>query len=545
MKKMKKIFKIFIPLLVFFLIGIFINKVSAYSASDYIRNFNTSYNVPELSKLYDTYIGFNALRTTSYASNYMYLNFSDYSTNWASYKVVFNSKEYIFDSATNMHFFKLETYKAIISNSSNTYGTVIRQENNPTYTYIAVNSDGLKNTSYINISSSSDVSITSFVVLYKSNSLTSLSSSSLSFFLFNRQRDINQIRSNVNLFIDPVNPDFDLNTDNSIFDKPIYGVTLVDKQNFIQWIISNQKYLSFVNYGISSTSENVEQLINIYEKFKVNPLSLLVNAPSYLFQNGNIFTNINDWYNFFNFIDDLYQEYLISQQGVVKQIGIPGDKLPHHRSSQYNSDRESQIYSYQDGENVDTSILREILKTLILVPSDIFTLFSSSIYSINSNIVSIYNNINNLPNHLNSLIYNSFIIPINGIIQAIENIEISSNDVTNIENNYITNIVNYLFVPTNTNKFNDFKINFDLKFNWINQIQDYPLKDFDFDTNTNEPITFINMNGMTYNLIDFRVFNDYRPFIHGLIIALSYYRFLSRKFKNLSNIIMARTEEKE
>lgn len=331
---------------------------------------------------------------------------------------------------------------------------------------------------------------------------------------------------------------------NSDIQNPRYfGITLVDKQKFIDWIIENQKYLQFSDYGISTAVNYVDDIINLYEEFNSSPLKFFTSLPSFIISNGSIFANVDKAKQLYNLIDNLYQEFKISQQQKIFEVGNNNNLLPHQR---INPNTDNPIYIEDINDTLDIKLLREILKTLIQTPNLIYDLFDYYLFNISSNVSLIADYIAQIPEYLSTLIYNKFITPINSILDAINNIDISSGgDVTNIENNYITNIVNYLFVPTNTNKFNDFKINFDLKFNWINQIQDYPLKDFDFDTNTNEPITFINMNGMTYNLIDFRVFNDYRPFIHGLIIALSYYRFLSKKFKNLSNIIMARTEEKE
>lgn len=244
------------------------------------------------------------------------------------------------------------------------------------------------------------------------------------------------------------------------FENPrtLYGRQLIDKQAFIDWIITNNKHLLFVDYGISTSSDYVEDLINLYESN--NPVEFFSRIPSFLIDNQSIFSSVEVARGLFNLLDNLYQEYKLSQVSQIKQVDTNSNLLPHHRI-----DSSTDIYIENATDTIDIKILRDILKTLIQTPYTIYILFDNYLFNLSSNISLIADYISQLPDYLSTLQYNKF-------APLLENI--GGDSIENITN---YNIQNLYTLNDEHNPLLNLEVNINNKFPIINQTNN--LVDFD------------------------------------------------------------------
>jgi len=184
-----------------------------------------------------------------------------------------------------------------------------------------------------------------------------------------------------------------------------FGITLVDKQKFIDWIITNQKYLVFSDYGISNLSSTVDDIINLWEEYNSSPLKFFLSIPSFLIQNGSIFSSYEKAKELFNLLDSLYQEFKLSQNQKIFEVGTNNNLLPHQR---INPQTEDPIYMENIDDTLDVKLLREILKTLIQTPNYIYTLFDYYLFNISSNVSLIADYIGQIPTYMTELLYYRF-----------------------------------------------------------------------------------------------------------------------------------------
>lgn len=184
-----------------------------------------------------------------------------------------------------------------------------------------------------------------------------------------------------------------------------FGITLVDKQKFIDWIIENQKYLVFSDYGISIAVNYVDDIINLYEEFNSSPLKFFTSIPQFLISNGSIFANVDKAKQLYNLIDNLYQEFKISQQQKVFEVGTNNNLLPHQR---VDPNTDNPIYIEDINDTLDIKLLREILKTLIQTPNIIYDLFDYYLFNISSNVSLIADYISQIPTYMTELLYYRF-----------------------------------------------------------------------------------------------------------------------------------------
>ena len=100
-----------------------------------------------------------------------------------------------------------------------------------------------------------------------------------------------------------------------------------------------------------------------------------------------------------------------------------------------------------------------------------------------------------------------------------------------------------LFIPSN-NQFEELKNRFNEKFGFISQVKELVSDLFTTSKtrSSNAPNWDITWNGVTFSIIDFSVFDEYRGILHGIIIAIMYVSFFLRLYKRLPGIIGAYTE---
>lgn len=356
-----------------------------------------------------------------------------------------------------------------------------------------------------------------------------------------------------------------------------YGITLVDKQKFIDWIIENQKYMEFADYGISTASNYVDDIINLYEEFNSSPLKFFTSIPEFLVSNGSIFANVDKAKQLYNLIDKLYQEFKISQQQKIFEVGTNNNLLPHQR---INPNTDNPIYIEDINDTLDIKLLREILKTLIQTPNIIYDLFDYYLFNISSNVSLIADYIAQLPQYLTELMYNKFISPIHSIIDSINNIdtggstsidviipiekEVEFNDFLNLWNNNFNDIIDNKFPVANqlSSLFDDFFVKAgistdkdDLIYSYYNpnivgSTGDADLSDFystfdDADTSylndvgysEDIPSLSIKIKGVKTEVINFKFYAKYRKEIFTIMSFILWFAFLLSLYKSLPKII--------
>lgn len=99
------------------------------------------------------------------------------------------------------------------------------------------------------------------------------------------------------------------------------------------------------------------------------------------------------------------------------------------------------------------------------------------------------------------------------------------------------NLLNSLFVPTN-NPFNDLSNKFNEKFAFIEQIKTF-VNSFLGNSNYGDktPAFEMTWHGVTFALIDFSLFLQYRNWLHGIILAIAWVIFIFKTYKKLPSII--------
>lgn len=98
-------------------------------------------------------------------------------------------------------------------------------------------------------------------------------------------------------------------------------------------------------------------------------------------------------------------------------------------------------------------------------------------------------------------------------------------------------LLEFLFVPVN-NPFKNLSIKFDEKFAFINQIKDLVKSLLGFNNYGNSVPRFnMTWKGVTFTLIDFSLFLEYRTWLHSIILAIAWFVFLFKTYKKLPSII--------
>ena len=114
---------------------------------------------------------------------------------------------------------------------------------------------------------------------------------------------------------------------------------------------------------------------------------------------------------------------------------------------------------------------------------------------------------------------------LNGVWQAVKNIPQA-----------ISDKLEYLFVPSG-DKFSELKDKFDEKFGFVGQIIDLGQIIINATFGGSKPNSNITIYGGTYTIIDWDIYDDYRPYIHGIIVLLSYIVFIPKLIKRLPSVV--------
>lgn len=249
---------------------------------------------------------------------------------------------------------------------------------------------------------------------------------------------------------------------NADIQNPSYNGTLLsDKQQFIKWIIDEEKYVVFGDYGIENTADFVDDIVNLYETYQKNPLKLFIEFPSFLIKNGSIFSTYGKAKELINYISALYQEFKLERRPIIYQPELQ----PYLFPKPWIDDSPNEKYVDTLDDSVEIGLLREILRAIIVTPQNIFNFFDYYMYNISVNTSLLSDYVAQLPNYLTELMYNRF-------SPLFENI--GGDSIENITN---YNIENLYTLNDEHNPLLNLEVNINNKFPIINQTNN--LIDFD------------------------------------------------------------------
>lgn len=98
-------------------------------------------------------------------------------------------------------------------------------------------------------------------------------------------------------------------------------------------------------------------------------------------------------------------------------------------------------------------------------------------------------------------------------------------------------LLKWLFVPEN-NPFDELSNKFNEKFAFVNQVKTLVNDLLGYSNYGDKTPTFdMTWRGVTFALIDFSLFLDYRNWLHGIILAIAWFVFIFKTYKKLPSII--------
>ena len=208
---------------------------------------------------------------------------------------------------------------------------------------------------------------------------------------------------------------------------------------FTEWFLLENKINDLVNIGFSTTTDKVEDVIGWWDKYGATPYSISIGLPSLISITALNNLSISLVERVVYTLDSLYLQYknYCNTQDIVLIDPSDNSMMPHHRLP-VSDDSDYTLTTDFEDDDIIISLLREILRTLIYLPSDIYnylgyleTYLDAILIDFNRLIVYI----DSLPDHISSSIYNFFVTPITDIITAINNIDGGSDVIVDITDN--------------------------------------------------------------------------------------------------------------
>ena len=211
----------------------------------------------------------------------------------------------------------------------------------------------------------------------------------------------------------PVDPD---QPSSSI--HPLYGVKVgIDKKGFLEWLITEGKESVINSTGFNFTQKQLSLLVDVFDSY---------GNSSFWFYSSLVKTfkltqhSLTGASALLSTLQELYRDYLDYKNSIeIVEITPDTNAKPHWRQDKTDN---TLVTDHEDDTSV-VSILREILRTIIYLPSSIRTSFSD----LATNIVSIMYNWNRLFDKLD------YISPdisgdVDRLIDAINNISVDVPD---------------------------------------------------------------------------------------------------------------------
>lgn len=192
---------------------------------------------------------------------------------------------------------------------------------------------------------------------------------------------------------------------NADIQNPLYyGTVLSDKKQFIDWIIDNEKYTVFGDYGIEKTALFVDDIVNLYETYQKNPFKLFLEFPKFMFKNGSVFATVDKAKELMNYVSALYQEFKLERRPVIYEPEL----MPYIFPQPWVDDSPNEKYVDNVQDTVEIGLLREILRAIIVTPQNVFNFFDYYIYNISVNTSLLADYVAQLPAYMTELLYYRF-----------------------------------------------------------------------------------------------------------------------------------------
>ncbi|MGN0607365.1 MAG: hypothetical protein ACI4JM_12670 [Oscillospiraceae bacterium] len=307
-------------------------------------------------------------------------------------------------------------------------------------------------------------------------------------------------------------------------------------QAFIQWLIDTGYYTELAQYGLRISISNLSSIADVWWNNKFSP------ALVWELLKNNGLNSLDMARGFISWFNQKWQLY-ISHNSVQTIWDTENNKNYHHRAELIEdvTDEDGNIT-----DSTDTSILREILRQIINLPSNFYNLFGGTINNIANNVYALCQYAYDMPDNVSNAIYNNFVDPINEIIESVKNISINGGDnVTNNNNNTNINIDIDNIDETENNfniAFGDLQLTLENKFSFYKQLTQITdtVQNYNYSSEAPELVfnvgSEIGLPDSDYK-IDFSFYEPYREMIRKIIIAVAYISFAIGLLNKLPNII--------
>ena len=254
-------------------------------------------------------------------------------------------------------------------------------------------------------------------------------------------------------FIGPSQPD-------SSGKLTLTGVRLgVDKKGFLDWLITEGKESVINSTGFSFTQKQLSLLVDVFDSYGNSLFPFYSSLVKTFKLTQHSLTGASA---LLSTLQELYRDYLDYKNSIeIVEITPDDSAKPHWRQDKTDN---TLVTDHEDDTSV-VSILREILRTLIYLPSSIRSSFSD----LATNIVSIMYNWNRLFDLLNNLEFPTVEIPDN------------------------TSFLEYLFKPTFSD-FDNLEAEVKEKFPLLSQIEAVPDPD-DVIIESNQIVSYASTSG--------------------------------------------------
>lgn len=225
-------------------------------------------------------------------------------------------------------------------------------------------------------------------------------------------------------------PDVDLNPNINLV--PPSGIIVdVDIDSFTEWIIENKRYEDIAECGLNVAQDKIKYLVEWWSKYGTSPVRMLLGLPKLIANINVLDIDISLISSVCNCIDNLYIEYkryVDMMEG--HKVQYDHAYWPGHLQEDDDGNKDYTYVTDTEEDDVYTSLLREILRSISSLPdliaskfSYIQTYFDSILIDFNR----LLNYITLLPDSFADSAYNVFIEPINLIIEALGNVGSSTN----------------------------------------------------------------------------------------------------------------------
>jgi len=161
----------------------------------------------------------------------------------------------------------------------------------------------------------------------------------------------------------------------------------IQTQGFTEWLIKTEKYKT-IPFELSKNK--VQAFVGYFDQYGSSPLSFIKNFPAFALQISIQTPSDNILINTKTVVDNLYQEYLREKNDTV--LAHQSEfRDAHLEIIPETSDDNKTLITSDPSDSVDTSILRDILRSLVALPNFIIDSTSAILNKLDAVITAIVN----------------------------------------------------------------------------------------------------------------------------------------------------------